>query len=224
MEGKTYYMILGVASTESPGGIRAAYRDLAKRLHPDVAGEQATRAFQDVAEAYRVLSDPQLRRDYNDKLKRAADGDVRVRRPPKSLRRESFTARGAPETLRRHFGATHDRFRRAATGIGVPTTEPFEGLHFEVLLTPDESTRGCVVPLDVPVVRRCPQCGGSGRDGVFPCAYCAQQGMVERDARLHVAIPAMAPAGSVYEILLRGPDIRDCYARLRVVVVEASPG
>ena len=41
MERKTYYMVRGVSSTESPRGIRAAYRDLAKRLHPDVAGEQA---------------------------------------------------------------------------------------------------------------------------------------------------------------------------------------
>jgi curved DNA-binding protein CbpA len=39
MDGRTYYMILGVPRTESPGGIRSAYRDLAKKMHPDVAGE-----------------------------------------------------------------------------------------------------------------------------------------------------------------------------------------
>jgi DnaJ-class molecular chaperone len=62
MDGRTYYMILGVPRTESPGGIRSAYRDLARKLHPDVAGEQATRAFQEVTEAYDVLSDPRRRR------------------------------------------------------------------------------------------------------------------------------------------------------------------
>ena len=36
MNGKTYYMILGVSRAESAGGIRAAYRELAKKLHPDV--------------------------------------------------------------------------------------------------------------------------------------------------------------------------------------------
>src|SRR5690242_4584146 len=91
MERKTYYMILGVSSTESDRGIRAAYRDLAKRLHPDVAGEQATRSFQEVTEAYGVLSDPQRRREYNDKLSRA-DGGVPVRRsPPDPFVREPVT-------------------------------------------------------------------------------------------------------------------------------------
>jgi DnaJ domain len=52
MDGRTYYMILGVPRTESPGGIRSAYRGLAKKLHPDVAGEQATHAFQEITEAY----------------------------------------------------------------------------------------------------------------------------------------------------------------------------
>jgi hypothetical protein len=41
MDERTYYMILGVPRTESAGGIRSAYRDLAKKLHPDVAGQQA---------------------------------------------------------------------------------------------------------------------------------------------------------------------------------------
>src|SRR5689334_4671710 len=76
MDGRTYYMILGVPRSETPGGIRSAYHDLAKKLHPDVAGEQATRAFQELSEAYDVLSDPQRRRAYNDELRRAERGDV----------------------------------------------------------------------------------------------------------------------------------------------------
>ena len=40
MDGRTYYMILGVPRTESPGGIRSAYRDLARRLHPDAENER----------------------------------------------------------------------------------------------------------------------------------------------------------------------------------------
>jgi len=85
MKRKTYYVILGVSNTESPRGIRAAYRDLAKRLHPDVAGEQSTRAFQEVTEAYDVLSDPARRRDYNNKLRRAEDSVVIQHGPPGPL-------------------------------------------------------------------------------------------------------------------------------------------
>lgn len=96
MERKTYYMILGVSSTESPRGIRAAYRDLARRLHPDVAGEQATRAFQEVPEAYDVLCDPERRQDYNDELRRS-DGDAVAvcSRPPEPPARAGTGPRGA---------------------------------------------------------------------------------------------------------------------------------
>lgn len=219
MERKTYYMILGVSSTESPSGIRAAYRDLVKRLHPDVAGGDATRAFQDVNEAYDVLSDPQRRRDYNDKLLRAADGGVPIgRRPPAPPVREPVTILGHPDSVRPSFDAMFDRFRRNFTGIGVPKSEQLEGLSFEVLLTPEESARGCVVPVNVPVFSRCPQCHGSGRDWVFPCAYCRQQGMIQREERLYIQIPAQAPSGSIYEIPLRGLGIHNFYLRLHVFV------
>jgi curved DNA-binding protein CbpA len=76
MNGKTYYAVLGVSPVESPGGIRAAYRDLAKKLHPDVAGQQATHAFQELGEAYDVLSDPQRRRAYGSELRRADSSGV----------------------------------------------------------------------------------------------------------------------------------------------------
>jgi molecular chaperone DnaJ/curved DNA-binding protein len=225
MERKTYYMILGVSSTESPRGIRAAYRDLAKRLHPDVAGEQATRAFQELTEAYDVLSDPQRRRDYNHELMRGAEGEVvPVRRgPPEPLVRAPATILGNAEAIRPSYEAMYDRFLRNFTGIGVPKSEQLEGLNFEILLTPEEAERGCVVPVGVPVFRRCPECGGSGCDWLFPCAYCGQQGMIEGEQQLRVRIPPMVPSGSIYELPLRGLGIHNFYLRLHVFV-EARPG
>ena len=225
MERKTYYMILGVSSTESDRGIRAAYRDLAKRLHPDVAGEQATRSFQEVSEAYGVLSDPQRRREYNSKLSLAEDGGiVTVRRSPREpLVREPVTILGNRDGIRPSFEAMYERFLRNFTDIGVPKSERLEGLNFEVLLTPEEASRGCVVPIGVPVFSRCPQCGGSGHDWMFPCAYCQQQGMIEGEERLRIRIPPMAPSGSIYEIPLRGLGIHNFCLRLHVFV-EAQPG
>jgi molecular chaperone DnaJ len=225
METKTYYMILGVSSSESPRGIKAAYRDLAKRLHPDVAGEQATRAFQQISEAYAVLSDAQRRRDYNDKLKRASEGEVvAVRRvPAEPLVREPLTIFGNPEGARPSFEAMYDRFLRNFTGIAVPKSEQAEGLNFEVVLTPEEASRGCVVPIGVPVFTRCPQCGGSGRDWVFPCVYCQQQGMIENAEVVRIRIPPMAPSGSIYEIALESLGVHNFYLRLHVFV-ESRPG
>jgi DnaJ-class molecular chaperone len=68
MAGKNYYMILGVARSESAAGIRTRHRDLARQLHPDVAGAQSTSAFREITEAYEVLADPAARRRYNEEL------------------------------------------------------------------------------------------------------------------------------------------------------------
>lgn len=190
MERKTYYRILGVSSTESDEGIRAAYRDLAKKLHPDVAGEQATRSFQEVSEAYRVLSDPQRRREYNHKLNRPEAGEaVPVRRAPEPIVRDPVTI-----------------------------LERLEILEFEVLLTPEEASRGCVLPVGVPVLHRCPQCGGSGRDWVFPCVHCRRHGMIEREEQLRIWIPPKAPSGSILEIPLWGLGMHSSRLRLHVFV------
>ncbi len=225
MERKTYYMILGVSSTESDRGIRSAYRDLAKRLHPDVAGEQATRSFQEISEAYSVLSDPQRRREYNHGLSGVEHGEIVTaqRSPPGPIVHEPVTILGNRESIRPSFEAMYDRFLRNFTGIDVPKSEHLESLDFEVLLTAEEAARGCVVPVGVPVFSRCAQCGGSGHDWVFPCAYCQQRGMIESEERLRIRIPPMAPSGSIFEIPLRGLGIHNFYLRLQVFV-EARPG
>ncbi len=220
MQRKTYYMILGVSRTESPSGIRAAYRDLAKRLHPDVAGEQATRAFQEVTEAYDVLSDPQRRSQYNDELERAEDGEVVVvrRDRPGPMVRDPVSVLGRPESIRPSFEAMFDRFLRNFTGLRVPKSERLEGLNFEVLLTPEEASRGCVVPIGVPVFSRCPECEGSGRNWLFPCVLCQAQGMIETERLVRVEIPPWTRSGAVYELPLQGLGIHNFYLRLHVFV------
>jgi len=218
MERKSYYLILGVSRTEGPRGIRAAYRDLAKRLHPDVAGEQATRAFQEVTEAYEVLSDPQQRREYNDKLARDVEAVPAPRSAREPILREPASILARPESIRPSFESMKDRFLRNFTGTRVPKSERLEALEVEVMLTTEEAFRGCVVPVGVPVFRRCPRCGGSGRDWVFPCAYCQQQGMIETEELAPVRIPPMSRSGSVYEIPLHGLGIHNFYLRLHVFV------
>ncbi len=61
-----YYRVLGVNRRASAAEIKAAYRDLAKRYHPDKnKDETASVRFQQVAEAYEVLSDADKRRTYD---------------------------------------------------------------------------------------------------------------------------------------------------------------
>jgi molecular chaperone DnaJ len=69
MDIKDYYKILGVLPTATVGDIKKAYRKQALKYHPDkndgdvVAGTR----FVEIKEAYEVLTDPQLREEYNYK-------------------------------------------------------------------------------------------------------------------------------------------------------------
>jgi molecular chaperone DnaJ len=217
MASKTYYMVLGVSRTESPNGIRAAYRDLAKRLHPDVAGTQATHAFQEITQAYDVLSNPERRQAYNHELSRAEERDtsaVRSRRGP--VIRAPVEVLGNPDGIRPSFDETYDRFRWNFTGTGVPKSERLEGLNFEVLLTAEERARGCVVPVGIPVFETCPTCRGTGRHWVFPCVACRERGMIEREEIVHIRVPPETPSGAIFEVPLRGLGIHNFYLRLHI--------
>ena len=73
---KDYYEILGVATEAPPDAIRAAYRRLALRYHPDrnPGDAGAEDRFKEVAEAYGVLSDPDKRREYDAARSHRAHG------------------------------------------------------------------------------------------------------------------------------------------------------
>lgn len=64
---KNYYKILGISRTADKKAIKKAYRDLALKWHPDKAEDKelAEKKFQDISEAYEVLSDQELRGKYD---------------------------------------------------------------------------------------------------------------------------------------------------------------
>jgi len=61
-----HYQTLGVAKTSTPDEIKKSYRKLASQHHPDKGGDTAT--FQKIEEAYRILSDPQQRQQYDSPM------------------------------------------------------------------------------------------------------------------------------------------------------------
>ena len=64
---RDYYEILGVSRGASAKEIKSKYRKLARKYHPDVnpGDKKAEARFKEVSEAYRVLSDEKLRKQYD---------------------------------------------------------------------------------------------------------------------------------------------------------------
>ncbi len=65
---KDYYKILGVPKDADDATIKKAFRKLAKEYHPDTNGgnAEAAKKFQEINEAYSVLSDEGKRKSYDE--------------------------------------------------------------------------------------------------------------------------------------------------------------
>ena len=83
MEFKAYYKILGMAAGAGDAEIKAAYRRLARKYHPDVSKEAgAEDKFKAINEAYEVLRDAQKRAAYDQLRARGYKPGDDFRAPP----------------------------------------------------------------------------------------------------------------------------------------------
>ncbi len=84
-KASTHYDLLGVKPTASPQQIRRAFRDLSKLYHPDTTElppAEATARFQQLNEAYAILSSPDRRWTYD---KQVGYSRISVMQPLESL-------------------------------------------------------------------------------------------------------------------------------------------
>ena len=222
---KNYYVVLGVHREVSDAGIRSAYKDLAKKFHPDRIGEHSTEAFQAISEAYQTLSDPEKRRLHNRLLdqeedrRREAGQTVKVRRglEPEPLNRERVSMVEDYQHTRRFFDRLCQQFLKDFTGMGAPNAVRAEELNFEVILTADEARHGGVISVEVPRYYRCSLCRGSGRDWRFPCFDCQGSGVIETQRPVNIRFPPGVRSGTVIEAPLSESG-NNLHIRLYLVV------
>ena len=164
-----YYEILGVARDATPEQIKKAYRQLAMKLHPDVATDAgAGDRFKKVAEAYEVLGDPK-KRDLYDRGGDPLGGGM-------GGFNGGFGAGGFDFTnlVDAMFGQQSSRGPRSRVRRGQ---DALVRLDLELA----EAAFGTTKPLRVDTAVLCPRCNGSGaQEGSKPvrCATCHGQGEV----------------------------------------------
>jgi DnaJ-class molecular chaperone len=213
MEEKNYYVILGVAPSTTAEGIRRAFRELARKHHPDRAGSAEKERFQQIAEAYTTLSDPEKRQRYNRWLgerERPVETEPIIPEPASVLR--SFDTYGPSRD------AIRQRFRENFAGEEPPKGETVEPLTLEILLTPDEAERGGVLPIGVPTFRSCPLCEGTGDDWGFPCLFCGTEGLIEEEQQVRLRIAPGVRDNSLFELPISGLGVHNFYLRVLIRV------
>jgi hypothetical protein len=112
--GSSHYQLLQVAPTASREELRQAFRQLSKRFHPDTTElpvAEAERAFQQLRQAYAVLSDPAARQRYDGELRHAA-----IVAAATNLPSTAATMATNPALRARPPGGRPDGVRRALSG------------------------------------------------------------------------------------------------------------
>lgn len=169
---RDYYEVLGLSKTASPEEIKKAYRQKAKKFHPDVnkEDENAADKFKEVAEAYEILSDEQKRSAYDQFGHDAFDPN---RMGAGGFGGNDFGGMGG-------FGDIFDLF---FGGGGQRRRGPQRGADREMRLdiTFEEAVFGTEKELHLMRVENCDKCGGSGAEaGTSPktCGQCQGSGQV----------------------------------------------
>ena len=172
-EKRDYYEVLGVAKDADDAAIKKAYREIAKKYHPDInPSAEAAEIFKEASEAYSVLSDKEKRAQYDQFGHAAFDG---------SGGGYGGGFSGFSGDMGDIFGDIFgDLF---GGGRSRRNDGPMKGanLRTAVRITFDESVKGCEKELKLNLKDPCPTCHGSGaKPGTSPitCPKCQGRGQV----------------------------------------------
>lgn len=172
-EKRDYYEVLGVPKTADEATIKKAYREIAKKNHPDInPSPEAAERFKEASEAYEVLSDAEKRQKY-DQFGHAA-----------------FENGGAGgyggfdgADMGDIFGDIFGDLFGGGRSRGARNNGPMKGanLRASLRITFDEAVKGCEKEMELNLKDPCPTCHGSGaKPGTQPvtCPKCQGKGQV----------------------------------------------
>jgi molecular chaperone DnaJ len=215
MPSRDLYQALGVPRDADQAAIRKAFRELAKKYHPDVNKEAGAEArFKEVSAAYEVLGDDQRRALYDefgeDALRAGFDADrarearrwgagpQRRRGSPASEFRGGVD--GGPDLdfdeILRGFGMGGGLGGAGARGPGGRARRRGVDLEGHVQVPFMDAIRGGEVTVTVTTPARCDSCKGEGGSGRRDCLACRGTG---RRGWSGLGVPCGECGGSGYD-------------------------
>ena len=171
---RDYYEVLGVSRDASDSELKAAYRKLALKYHPDKnpGNQEAEDKFKEAAEAYEVLRDSQKRGIYDQFGHQGLEGS-------------GFSGFGGFEDIFSSFGDIFEDFFGFGSGSRTGQNRRHRGsdLRYDLTLSFMDAVSGTETEINVDKLEACPVCEGSACEpGTYPenCNHCNGLGQVSR--------------------------------------------
>jgi molecular chaperone DnaJ len=163
-----YYTILGLRKGATSRQIKARFRQLARRFHPDhnPGDPGSEEQFKRVAEAYQVLTDQKHRSLYDHK-------------GHQGLKEQGYSGFQRTEDVLRTYAAELFEFL-GFSGLGPPT-DPLRGadICYHLELSREEASRGLRKTVQIDTMETCSHCHGNGSKRTSTlevCGWCAGSG------------------------------------------------
>jgi molecular chaperone DnaJ len=177
MTKRDYYEVLGINKDASQEEIKKAFRQLAKKHHPDInpGNKESEEKFKEINEAFQVLSNQEKRQQY-DQLGHSAF------RPGDFSGSDNFNF----EDLFRGFG--FDNLFKDFQGFGRnKRNRPSEGndLRYDVEITLEDAFNGLTKKIEFSNFVNCSSCNGFGakQEDLKDCSSCNGSGELRRSQR-----------------------------------------
>lgn len=176
---KDYYKILGITEFESQDAIKNAYRKLARKWHPDIAGnsEDVIIRFKEINEAYEILSNKIKKEEY-DRARRfysyATSNENKFKSEPPKEEKKSFAFSGF-------------NWKKAEQ---KPIPKRGEDIYSDIELSVFEAAAGTTKTVNMLQTQLCPKCGGRKFINGSICKACNGKGEFTNYKKFTVKIPA----------------------------------
>ncbi|MBI5133656.1 MAG: DnaJ domain-containing protein, partial [Thaumarchaeota archaeon] len=186
MMAKDYYDVLGVHKNATKEEIKKAYKQLAKKYHPDINKDKgAAEKFKEINEAAAVLGDDEKRGQYDQfgdaETFKKASGYGGFNTSDFGFDFSDFASFDFEDIFDRFFGGGFSNYsgarRRSRRG---------SDLRYDMEITLEEAAFGADKTISIPRMEKCSSCKGTGAESdsdIIRCPECNGSGRLRRTQR-----------------------------------------
>ena len=200
---KDYYKILGVTEFDSAENIKSAYRKLARKWHPDIAGNtpDVLNKFKEINEAYDILSNSIKKEEYDRARRFYNYASQNKNQEAKNFENYKKTSSN-PNAEKKNFHFNWEEFLgkkyRETTFKKQETKAPKNGsnINTDLEITVFEALCGVTKSINMLQTEVCPKCFGKRFINGTTCPNCKGKGEFTNYKKFTVKIPAEIKDGS----------------------------